>query len=257
MLLWQLVLVFLCCSLWDTGSPRPDDVLDFQKELSTITIWAAEGQDAELPCDVSAPPGDHLNMVLWFKDSTGIPLYSLDNRVGGLDSATHMAISNELGARSYFLTHGGARLRISRVTAQDEGVFRCRVDFFNSATRNYKVNLTLVVPPDTPIILDGRGDEVAGVAGPFLEGYDMQLSCHVTGGRFYLTADRWQDGSLVDDVMETVREHEVLNRLFVASVQRSLRSATLECRATSAQAPPVVRRVGLDVYHTKYAGLQS
>ncbi|XP_039282898.1 neural cell adhesion molecule 1 isoform X2 [Nilaparvata lugens] len=159
-----------------------------------------------------------------------------------------MAISNELGARSYFLTHGGARLRISRVTSHDEGVFRCRVDFFNSPTRNYKVNLTLVVPPDTPIILDGRGDEVAGVAGPFLEGYDMQLSCHVTGGQPPPTVAWWQDGSLVDDVMETVREHEVMNRLFVASVQRSMRSATLECRATSAQAPAVVRRVGLDVY---------
>ncbi|KAF4521872.1 hypothetical protein B566_EDAN003748 [Ephemera danica] len=39
-------------------------------------VWAAQGQDAELPCDVTPPViGDRVNMVLWFKDNAGIPLY--------------------------------------------------------------------------------------------------------------------------------------------------------------------------------------
>lgn len=39
-------------------------------------IWAQEGGDAQLPCDVEpSAPGDRINMILWFKDSTGIPLY--------------------------------------------------------------------------------------------------------------------------------------------------------------------------------------
>jgi hypothetical protein len=39
-------------------------------------VWAVQGQDAELPCDVTPPVlGDRVNMVLWFKDNAGIPLY--------------------------------------------------------------------------------------------------------------------------------------------------------------------------------------
>ena len=39
-------------------------------------VWAAEGDDIELPCDITPPtPGDNVSMVLWFKDSDGIPLY--------------------------------------------------------------------------------------------------------------------------------------------------------------------------------------
>lgn len=39
-------------------------------------VWAAAGMDADLPCDVSPPiPNDRVNMVLWFKDSEGVPLY--------------------------------------------------------------------------------------------------------------------------------------------------------------------------------------
>ncbi|XP_075223247.1 motor axon guidance molcule sidestep [Lycorma delicatula] len=243
-----LVVYFFSWILWDFQQSLADDVLDFQKELATKVVWAAQGQDAELPCDLTAPPGDRLNMVLWFKDSTGIPLYSLDSRTGDLTTATHWAISDELGTRSYFLTNGGARLRIARVTAQDEGVFRCRVDFFNSPTRNFRVNLTLVVSPESPTILDGKGDEVAGVAGPFLEGYDLQLSCHVTGGRPQPEVTWWQEGLLIDDISESVREGAVVNRLFLSSVQRGLRGATLECRATSIPAPPVIRRVALEVY---------
>lgn len=39
-------------------------------------IWAVEGDDVELPCDVTPPrPTDSVSMVLWFKDTAGIPLY--------------------------------------------------------------------------------------------------------------------------------------------------------------------------------------
>lgn len=38
-------------------------------------VWAVPGADSELPCDLSTTNGDKVNMVLWFKDATGIPLY--------------------------------------------------------------------------------------------------------------------------------------------------------------------------------------
>jgi hypothetical protein len=71
---------------------------------------------------------------------------SLDARGGSLDSANHSFISNDLGARTYFQTSGvyPARLQVNNVGVQDEGVFRCRVDFVDSPTRNFRVNLTIV-----------------------------------------------------------------------------------------------------------------
>lgn len=39
-------------------------------------VWAAETKDVELPCDITSPvAGDSAKLVLWFKDTTGIPLY--------------------------------------------------------------------------------------------------------------------------------------------------------------------------------------
>jgi hypothetical protein len=71
---------------------------------------------------------------------------SLDARGRSLDSANHSFISNDLGVRTYFQTSGvyPARLQVNNVGVQDEGVFRCRVDFVNSPTRNFRVNLNIV-----------------------------------------------------------------------------------------------------------------
>ena len=39
-------------------------------------VWAAVGKSAELPCDLTPPtPQDSVKLLLWFKDTTGIPLY--------------------------------------------------------------------------------------------------------------------------------------------------------------------------------------
>lgn len=60
----------------------------------------------------------------------------------------HSAIANDLGERLFFAiddnNNKNARLQIKNVQDTDGGVYRCRVDFFNSATRNARINLTLV-----------------------------------------------------------------------------------------------------------------
>lgn len=48
----------------------------FRLSVPVRLIWATEGDNVELPCDITPPKSDDLvNMVLWFKDSVGIPLY--------------------------------------------------------------------------------------------------------------------------------------------------------------------------------------
>lgn len=71
---------------------------------------------------------------------------SLDARNVPLEKASHLAAAYDVGSRSYFITDhpSRARLKIKNVTPEDEGIFRCRVDFLNSPTRNFQINLTLV-----------------------------------------------------------------------------------------------------------------
>ncbi|KAE8752478.1 hypothetical protein FOCC_FOCC000600 [Frankliniella occidentalis] len=187
----------------------------FSVTVPVRVVWAAHGMDADLPCNVSAPiRDDRPNMVLWFKDSEGVPLYTFDNRNGDLDRAEHGAIARPKAGkgRYFFLTSANgvplppsgprasphnweaddelvpremARLRILNVSDEDAGVFRCRVDFLNSPTTNFRVNLTLATPPSAPVVTDATGVEIGPtvVAGPFQEGSEMQLSCSVSGGK--------------------------------------------------------------------------
>lgn len=88
------------------------------------------------------------------------------------------------GTRAHFSsTSHPAQLKIDNVRIEDEGVYRCRVDFRNSPTRNLKINLTVIVPPDRPIIYEpNRHDKTSNVES-FNEGNDIVLACEVTGGK--------------------------------------------------------------------------
>ncbi|KAJ8976999.1 hypothetical protein NQ317_003425, partial [Molorchus minor] len=219
-------------------------------------VWAALGKDSELPCDVTpALPGDNVTMIFWFKDNLGMPLYSLDARGGPLDKASHLAMTDDLGGRSYFITEdepSKARLRIHGVTKKDQGVFRCRVDFVNSPTRNFQVNLTLVVQPSAPRIFDAEGREVKAnsPAGPFLEGHELFLSCQVTGGRPRPTLTWWYNGTILDSVVDSSRASSTtVNQLIITNTPRYLKGGRFECRASSSDiAGYVSRDVPLTLY---------
>lgn len=71
-----------------------------------------------------------------------------------MKQATHSALASDLGQRLYFTAESNpkdARLQIKSVKLADGGVYRCRVDFFNAATRNIRVNLSLVGKCNFPL----------------------------------------------------------------------------------------------------------
>lgn len=50
--------------------------------LAPITnVEAIEGQQTHLYCPMTTPNGDKINMVLWFKDDVGVPIYRWVNLV--------------------------------------------------------------------------------------------------------------------------------------------------------------------------------
>ena len=70
---------------------------------------------------------------------------SFDVRGREFGQAKLWSAPNAFGTRAYFRTATTpAELMVDDLQIQDEGVYRCRVDFRNSPTRNLKINLTVI-----------------------------------------------------------------------------------------------------------------
>ncbi|KAL0810361.1 hypothetical protein ABMA28_010510, partial [Loxostege sticticalis] len=117
-----------------------------QKEKAAIeSLHAPTGGGVELPCDISpALPDDKVGLVIWYKQGHDTPIYS----------------------------------------PEDSGQYRCRVDFMKSPTKNTRLNLTVLIPPERLIILNQDGNEIrSGVIGPYDEGTEVNLTCVAVGVR--------------------------------------------------------------------------
>merc|ERR1719431_1006167 len=102
-------------------------------------------------------------------------MYSLDVLGRPLSSASQWADTSSLGRRSTFRTSHQTALLIDEVTIQDEGVYRCRVDYKDSPTKNVKIQLTVIVPPSTPVIVEEGTGVVEGLdVGPFEVGGELR-----------------------------------------------------------------------------------
>ncbi|KAI5706207.1 hypothetical protein M8J75_005786 [Diaphorina citri] len=214
-----------------------DDTLEFQKTLPPpVMVWALKGHNVELPCDVSLPtPEDKINMIL-----------CLDARDSDLYQAEQMAVS-----RWYFkfTKSAGGKLMIANVLDSDRGIYRCRIDFSDSPTRNFRVQLSLVDPPDSIFVMDSQGVEVHDIAGPYFEGYDLQLSCTVKGGRPKPSVSWWMNGTKIDDFTEQVFQDQSTNRLLIPVVTRDLWQSVVECRAQSTPSIPAqIKTIAIEVY---------
>ncbi|XP_026817437.1 uncharacterized protein LOC113556591 [Rhopalosiphum maidis] len=158
------------------------------------------------------------NKKIW---SGGKPLYSFDVRGRPLAHALKWSSDEEsggFGPRASFVVFGGnngigrgkwskqhtlllddynsglydnssrAALKVINVTEQDAGAYRCRVDFRDSPTRNYRIILRVIVPPDKmTIAYNGIGTEIDDgfhhTIGPVPEGSRLVLECRVQGGK--------------------------------------------------------------------------
>ncbi|XP_026332404.1 uncharacterized protein LOC113239558 [Hyposmocoma kahamanoa] len=147
------------------------DAVDFVP-VSTVEVTVVVGRAAVMPCDTtSATNEDRVYMVLLFKQPDGRPIFSYDVRGRSVTGALEWSDSNSFASRARFITtvHPSA-LRVENVQLDDEGTYRCRVDFKNSPTKNYQIVLKVIVPPHKIVLFDEKGNDIGGVIGPLEEG---------------------------------------------------------------------------------------
>lgn len=74
-----------------------------------------------------------------------LDLFSFDVRSKTFGQAKLWSSPTMFGSRAYFSTaYHPAQLKVDNIRLADEGIYRCRVDFRNSPTRNLKINLTVI-----------------------------------------------------------------------------------------------------------------
>ncbi|XP_034239115.1 neural cell adhesion molecule 2-like [Thrips palmi] len=201
---------------------------------TALPVMSVEGTSVQLPCDVTAPSHDKVYMVLWFKDDAGLPLYSLDVRGKPIEEATHQSLSEGFGTRAYFRTVSEtAQLVVNDIRRHDEGVYRCRVDFRHSASRSFRYNLTVVVPPEPPAVLDQRGRQLNSTVGPHREGDNISLTCRVVGGKPQPRVRWLVNGTVVDDTSESNAGDVIENHYTKTNVSRADLNAVFVCQAVN------------------------
>ncbi|CAH1392897.1 unnamed protein product [Nezara viridula] len=188
-------------------------------------------------------------MVLWFKDSAGEPLYSFDVRGRLYGQAKLWSSPTAFGERAFFRTATEvAELRVDDLKLSDEGMYRCRVDFRNSPTRNSKINLTVIVPPDVPVIYDGKRRDKTKFLEPYNEGTDVNLVCEVSSGRPRPRVTWYLENAMIDDSYEQRADGLTVNHLSFPRVSREHLSARLVCQASNTNlVPPSTKYVTLDL----------
>ncbi|KAM7314104.1 neural cell adhesion molecule 2 [Ixodes scapularis] len=179
---------------------------------------------------------DEVSLVLWYKDDSTTPIYSCDARKSRLALAHH-APADWLGHRAYLRVDAGqpSLLELYPVLEEDEGLYRCRVDFKKARTRNYEVLLKVILPPNEPIITDQNGEILPSksIIGPYNEGDRLLLVCQVEGGSPPPVVTWWRESFLLDDQYNVTTQGISRNELEIPSLGRNDLMATFTCLATN------------------------
>ena len=161
------------------------------------SVTGVVGHPVSIPCDLTPPSaGDSPHLILWYKNIFGTPIYSVDMR-NGLSSASHWRDRSMFGDRVNFVVNAKnssimAELRFNRTISQDAGPYRCRVDFWKAATRNFKIYLQLIEQAESVQIFDGKNTEVTSGVIVARINSTLVLKCKSSGGRPLPTLS-WQN----------------------------------------------------------------
>lgn len=236
-----------------TAQATTEELLtELDKPIPIVDVQGVLGKKTMMPCDITPRDRDDaVYMVLWFKEADGEPLYSFDVRGRQFGQAKLWSAPTAFGTRAYFRTASTpAQLLVDDVALSDEGMYRCRVDFRNTPTRNLKINLTVIVPPERPVIYDDKRRDRRKLLERYNEGSDVYLVCEVTGGRPRPRVTWFLENTIIDDSYTHEPNDITTNHLSFPNIGRQHLNARLICQAsntnlTHAQSEVIVLDVNL------------
>ncbi|XP_054713696.1 nephrin-like [Uloborus diversus] len=215
----------------------------------TRQYHAVAGGRVTMPCNISAPtPEDVVTLILWYKGDIKVPIYTLDARKGPIEKSKHFP-SSKLGRRVHFDLHVKTPgLSIDPVKAEDEGFYKCRVEYKRYRTLSYTYDLKVIVPPREVIIMDEWGQRIEETVGPVDEGSNVTLICEAEGGSPSPAVTWWRDSILLDDTFFITTQGYVRNEMTLTRLRRSDLMAFLSCQASNNNLTvPTSNSVSLDL----------
>ncbi|XP_016947465.1 uncharacterized protein LOC108022831 [Drosophila biarmipes] len=215
-------------------------------------ILTAVGNEVALPCDLLPGPGitDKPQLVIWYRQGNVKPIYTFDARNLPLEMGTPWADESVFNKKAHFHHNTDPPvLRIKNIQTSDAGLYKCRVDFQKSPTRNWRINVTVLVPPTQLTILDRHGAEIRDqTAGPYLEGDSIDLTCLSSGGVPPPRVSWWREHALMDDSFQVLPDGSVRNVLRIKNIQRKDLLTMYTCQATNGHVvPALTKKVILDI----------
>ncbi|XP_070490532.1 uncharacterized protein side-V [Chironomus tepperi] len=219
-------------------------------------VQSATGLDVTLPCDLfpttlSSPLAqDKVTLVIWYKEGNQKPIYSFDARGKSLQEAVHWQDDIVLRSKAYFYYDTiPPALKIKNVSTENVGIYRCRVDFQKTPTKNCRINLSVLVPPTHLEILNEHGSVVSNsVIGPYKEGSSVNITCISSGGMPLPRVTWFKDHALIDDSFHELSNGSVINILHLPRISRIDLETTYTCQASNGHIlPPLSNKVILDM----------
>ncbi|XP_062134762.1 uncharacterized protein LOC133844691 isoform X1 [Drosophila sulfurigaster albostrigata] len=210
------------------------------------------GTLGRLPCNVTPPIyEDRVALVIWYKVGLKTPIYSVDTRDSNFAQGTHWSDETYRERLSFYVEGRAGTLTIKSTSEDDTGEYRCRVDFQKSPTRNSKVNLTVITPPESIIILDSKGATIMDhTLGPYNEGSSVNVTCVAIGGRPQPRVTWWHGNTMFNSsgMGNPLSERRVGNVLSLAKLKRKNLHMQLTCRAENNNlTSPIISSIVLDM----------
>lgn len=102
--------------------------------------------NADLPCNVTHLPEENkaVALILWYKDNSSTPIYTIDARTGDFSMAKHFPTEDLVGRAVFDSSAQPTLLKFTGVVIEDAGQYRCRVDYRQARTENQLTSLKVI-----------------------------------------------------------------------------------------------------------------
>ncbi|XP_053680784.1 neural cell adhesion molecule 2 [Anopheles nili] len=210
---------------------------------------AVQGTVGQLECNITSPiKGDRAILVMWYKGAQTFPFYTFDAR--DVREGSHRSSNSSFDGRANFVpSRNPAMLEILQTKAADSGIYRCRVDFHKSPTRNTRVELTVIVPPEKLLIVDEKGSHIRHyILGPYNEGTTINITCISTGGRPLPQVQWWYENKVFNNTSVVLSDKRVRNTLVLHRLERKHLKSVFTCQAANNNVTiPISASITLDM----------